>query len=87
MNTLDDCVNKREFYINTPVGKLHVYAKHEKDNPKDFPGVFVDIVRDCEEDCLLSCVEYDSINSCILGTIYGELSDDSPTDIRHIFVG
>ena len=33
--------NKKEFYIDTPIGKLHVY---EKADP-DYPGIFVDLIN------------------------------------------
>lgn len=78
--------SKREFYIDTPIGKLKVYAKHKKDCPADFPGVFVDLVRDGDEDVLIACVEFDSCEKNLLATIYGQLYNDSPTDIRHIDV-
>lgn len=50
ISKIDELQKKREFYIDTPIGKLKVYSKHEKDCPADFPGVFVDLVRDGKED-------------------------------------
>lgn len=41
---------KREFYVDTPLGKLHVHAKHDTDNAADYPGVYVDLVRDGHEE-------------------------------------
>lgn len=86
INRIDELQKKRVFYIDTPIGKLKVYAKHEKDCPADFPGVFVDLVRDGDEDVLIACVEFDSCEKNLLATIYGQLYNDSPTDIRHIDV-
>lgn len=43
----------RHFVIETPLGKLEVYAKHDKsDCAEDYPGVFIDFVR---EDGARSC--------------------------------
>lgn len=87
INMIAELQKKREFHIDTPLGKLKVYSKHEKDCPADFPGVFVDLVRDGnEEDVLIACVEFDSCEKNLLATIYGQLYNDSPTDIRHIDV-
>lgn len=37
----------RRFVIETPLGKLEVYAKHDKsDCAADYPGVFIDFVRE-----------------------------------------
>ena len=36
---------KREFYIDTPLGKLNVYAKADEDRPGDFPGVYIDLAN------------------------------------------
>ena len=61
---------KREFIVETPLGKLKVYAKHESDNPADFPGVFVDLVREGEDDEMLACVEYDSCSDTLQTCVY-----------------
>lgn len=86
INKIDELQKKREFYIDTPLGKLKVYSKHEKDCPVDFPGVFVDLVRDGDEDVMIACVDFDSCEQNLLTTIYGQLYSDTPTDIRHIDV-
>lgn len=39
---------------------------------------------DSKDDVLIACVEFDSYNKNLLATIYGQMYDDSPTDIRHI---
>ena len=67
---------KREFYIDTPIGKLKVYAKHEKDCPADFPGVFVDLVRDGKEDVVIPCIEFESCEGNLMATIYVQLYND-----------
>ena len=86
INRIVELQKKREFHIDTPLGKLKVYSKHDKDYPKDFPGVFVDLVRDSDEDIMIACVEFDSVEQNLLATIYGQLYSDIPTDIRHIDV-
>jgi len=72
--------NKREFFIDTPLGKLRVWAKHEIDTPEDFPGVFVDMVDEKHGDLCLACVEYDHLGGGIYTRVYGDAFDDSPTD-------
>lgn len=72
-------MEKREFFIDTPLGKLRVYAKHNEDSPDDFPGVFVDYVRE-DEDICLACVEYDSVAKGIYTHVYGDVYSDYPTD-------
>lgn len=62
--------HKRDFIVYLPDGRaLHVYAKHENDNPADFPGGFIDLVGD-DEDEMLACVEYDSCAKDMLITGY-----------------
>ena len=44
----------RRFVIETPLGKLEVYAKHDKsDCAEDYPGVFIDFVREDGATCWL----------------------------------
>lgn len=52
-------MGKREFYIDTPLGTLRVYAKHKEDDPKDYPGMFLEFMGK-EEGNLLASIEYDS---------------------------
>ena len=48
----------RHFVIETPLGKLEVYAKHDKsDCAEDYPGVFIDFVREDGATVVLACVE------------------------------
>lgn len=82
-NTFDkpsSTLNNREFFIDTPMGRLKIHAKHQKDTPDDFPGVFVDLVQPNGEDILLACVEYDSCAGGIYTRVYGDANSDSPTD-------
>lgn len=58
--------NRREFYVDTPLGKLRVYAKYDCDKAEDYPGVYIDFVRTDEngfelypDDNMICCVEYD----------------------------
>lgn len=71
---------KREFIIDTPLGKLKVWAKHEVDSAEDFPGVFVDFVDEKNGDVMLACVEYDSSNKGIYTRVYGDVLDEAPTE-------
>lgn len=71
---------KREFYINTPLGNLKVWAKHDSDTPEDYPGVFIDFVNEKNGDTLLSCVEYDHLGGGIYTRVYGDADNDAPTD-------
>lgn len=55
----------RHFVIETPLGKLEVYAKHDKsDCAEDYPGVFIDFVREDGATVVLACVEYDRTKIC-----------------------
>ena len=51
---------KREFYVDTPLGKLHVYAKHEgEDCAEDYPGVYIDAPEAPDGSrILLACTEF-----------------------------
>lgn len=70
----------REFYIDTPLGRLRVWAKHDTDSPEDYPGVFVDLKRnDGSFDCL-ACVEYDSGNDRLQTCAY-QPGHDEPQEI------
>ena len=71
----------REFYIDTPFGKLKVYAKHKTDTPADYPGVFVDFIDRGGEEIPLACTEYDPNKNVIQTCVYGDGLDDSPTDV------
>ena len=72
-------MNRREFYVETPMGKLKVYAKHpEGDCEQDYPGIFVDLVREGSVDEFVACIEYDSNMGGILTTVY-EFGDDCPS--------
>lgn len=72
--------NKRVFYVDTPFGKLKVWAKHdtsigEFDDPEDYPGVYIDLVRTgvdpkATSHPMVCCVEYDPGNSCIRTTAW-----------------
>lgn len=70
----------REFYVDTPMGKLKVYAKTPVDNPDDFPGVFIDLISG-NELIQLACVEYESVDKKLQTCVYGDGSDDAPTDV------
>ena len=83
--------NKRKFYVDTPLGKIKVWANHDycapdkADNPDDFPGVYIDFIpngkRDCCEDkYMVAVVEYDSCQKCIQTCVY-QPSDDAPVAI------
>lgn len=48
----------RHFIVDTPVGQLAIYAKHDKtDCAADYPGVFIDYVRKDGATAILACIE------------------------------
>ena len=47
---------ERSFEVNTPFGKLKVYAKQEDDVPENFPGVYIDLIpAESDDTILLTC--------------------------------
>lgn len=74
---------ERDFCVDTPLGTLHVYAKHSiTDSPADYPGVYVDLVRNGRDPEMLACVEYDSSDSTMLTTAY-DIGCDEPIFAHH----
>lgn len=75
--------NKREFFVETPMGILRVYAKHDSDTPEDYPGVYIDLVRpgtervDSDPVCT---VEYDSSKRRIQ-TVAFDAEMDAPVEV------
>lgn len=83
-----DSAHAREFFVNTPAGRLRACAKADYgkrlpavDEPEDFPGIFIDLIRDGEDDILLSCTEWESCDKRLQTCVYGELNADEPTDV------
>ena len=74
---------KREFYIDTPLGVLRVWAKHDVDNPRDFPGVFIDLVKP-DGDEMLACVEYETCDDEIQTCVYNIGEDDPVAVIKQV---
>lgn len=70
--------NKREFFVDTPMGQLRVYAKHANDHPEDYPGVYIDLIRpgveriDSDPVCT---VEYESCNKKLQTVAYNAEMD------------
>ena len=73
--------NDREFYIETPLGLLKVFSKHDVDLSLDYPGVNIDLIREGEDDLPLATVEYESTKDHIQTVVYAEISREDPTDI------
>lgn len=74
---------ERDFCVDTPLGTLHVYAKHSiVDSPADYPGVYVDLVRNGRDPEMLACVEYDSGDETMLTTAY-DIGRDEPVFAHH----
>ena len=72
----------RHFVIETPLGKLEVYAKHDKsDCAEDYPGVFIDFVREDGATVVLACVEDDPDKDLLQTVVYGDCASDEPTAI------
>ena len=61
----------REFFVDTPFGKIKVYAKTNVDDPDDYPGVYVDLVKG-DKLVQLACVEYDSVKEKLQTCVYGD---------------
>lgn len=50
---------KREFRVKTPLGELRIQAKHGGgDILTDYPGVYVDLIREGCDPEMIACVEY-----------------------------
>ena len=75
--------SKREFYVDTPLGKLKVWAKTEADDWNDYPGVYVDLVREGEQDVLLACTEYVSHDGYIQTCVYQPDADEPAEIVVH----
>lgn len=74
---------ERDFFVDTPLGTLHVYAKHSiVDSPADYPGVYIDLIRDGHDPEMLACVEYDSGDETMLTTAY-DIGRDEPIFAYH----
>lgn len=73
-------VKKREFYVDTPLGKLRIYAKTEKDSDTEFPGVFVELLSDFGRPLTVGCVEYDPAAEKLLTTVY---DNGTPADTHY----
>ena len=77
---------KREFVVETPIGKLKIYAKHEgTDSPADYPGVWIDFIDPTTGNAIpLSCVEYDpnggDHGGSIYTRVYGDALSEEPTE-------
>ena len=72
----------REFYVQTPLGKLHIHAKDPiEDSQNDYPGVYIDYVDKNGNDVPLTVVEYDNVKGQIQTVVYADEDSDDPTDI------
>ena len=70
-------------HLKTPMGDLHIYAKHENsDVMADYPGVYVELLREGCEPELLACTEYDSGTRDMLTTVY-DIGRDDPVVVHH----
>lgn len=77
--------NKQEFFVETPLGKLHVYAKTEDkcSGATDFPGVWIDWINpDTGEANPLVCTEYDPIAKGVYSHLY-DGCDEPAESLRH----
>lgn len=73
---------KREFIIDTPLGKLRVSAKHDRDCTADYPGVYVDLLQEGKDAAMLACVEYASGANHLQTCVY-QPEIDEPVEIIH----
>lgn len=77
----------RSFYVDTPIGKLKVWAKHDVDCPDDYPGVYIDFIpagkeNDCADENMVCVVEYESIRGHIQTVVYQPDQDEPVSVIR-----
>lgn len=73
----------RHFIVDTPVGHLAIYAKHDKtDCAADYPGVFIDYVRKDGATAILACVEYDPNKEALQTVVYGNCASVFPLPNR-----
>lgn len=75
----------RSFIVHTPLGKLRVYAKHDVDCAEDFPGVFVDLIKNDADEYgeMLCCVEYDPIGKNLQTVVYQPYVDEPVELVVH----
>lgn len=82
----------RSFDVQTPAGIIRAYAKADYGNPKakqdkfknepeNFPGVFVDLVLSTGESVILACTEWESCDKKLQTCVYGDCMADEPTFI------
>ena len=76
----------RRFTVETPVGTLVVYAKHEGvDSFCDYPGIYIDLAHTKEQKSgeevgdLVCVVEYDSSSERLQIVPYADTSRDEPS--------
>lgn len=72
---------RRDFTVDTPVGRLRARAKHQTDDPAFFPGVFIELIRDGKDPIPIACVEYASVYDCIRAVFY-EIGEDERAFIQ-----
>lgn len=89
--------DKREFFVDTPFGRLRATAKSDYcnrnpdgiDNPEDFPGIFIDLILPGQSDDaygeLLCVVEYESVFERLQSVIYQPMRDEPTSIIVHEF--
>lgn len=76
---------ERSFIVHTPLGKLRVYAKHDVDCAEDYPGVYIELIKN-ETDKYgeaLCCIEYDSCNERLQTIVYQPYNDEPVELIVH----
>lgn len=72
----------RRFVIETPLGKLEVYAKHDKsDCAEDYPASLSTLYARMAPRSCWACVEYDPDKDLLQTVVYGDCASDEPTAI------
>lgn len=77
---------RREFFVDTPIEKLRVYAKSEADSAADYPGVYVDLIpngRGGDDGKMLACVEYESVEKVLQTCVYQPGVDEPTQIVKH----
>lgn len=89
--------DKREFFVDTPFGRLRATAKSDYcnrnpdgiDDPEDFPGIYIDLIEPGQPDDvygeLLCVVEYESALDRLQSVIYQPMCDDPTSIVVHEF--
>lgn len=83
---IHDLAPTQEVLLETAVQLLIVCGRQthkqgKSDCAEDYPGVFIDFVREDGATVVLACVEYDPDKDLLQTVVYGDCASDEPTAI------